>query len=73
MASIDENNILTILGQHIMPGGKKTINFNMAKLYTTTSVEVPIIISRSKKRGPCVLITAGIHGDEINGVEIVRQ
>ncbi len=34
---------------------------------------MPIIIQRSKKPGPCVLITAGIHGDEINGVEIVRQ
>lgn len=73
MAGIDENNVLHILGDKIPPGGKRTINFNLAKLYTTTSVEVPIIIQRSKKPGPCVLITAGIHGDEINGVEIVRQ
>lgn len=73
MAHIDENNILTLLGQEIPPGAKRTINFNMAKLYTTTSVEVPIIIERSKKPGPCLLITAGIHGDEISGVEIVRQ
>ncbi len=73
MAYIDENNILTILGEEIPPGGKKTVNFNMAKLYTTTSVEVPIVIHRSKKPGPCILITAGIHGDELSGVEIVRQ
>ncbi len=73
MAQIDEHNVLTILGEKIPPGAKRTINFNMAKLYTTTSVEVPIIIQRAKKRGPCILITAGIHGDEVNGVEIVRQ
>ncbi len=73
MAEINAQNILTILGEKIPPGAKRTINFNMAKLYTTTSVEVPIIIHRAKKRGPCVLITAGIHGDEVNGVEIVRQ
>lgn len=73
MASIDDNNVLEILGKKIFPGKGATINFNMAKLYTATSVEVPIIIERAKKPGPVILITAGIHGDEINGVEVVRQ
>src|SRR5690606_6186277 len=73
MASIDENNVLEILGKRIPPGKGTTINFNMAKLYTTNSVDVPIIIERSRKPGPVILITAGIHGDEINGVEVVRQ
>lgn len=73
MAQIDKNNVLEILGKKILPGQGAVINLNMAKLYTTTSVEVPVIIERSKKPGPVVLITAGIHGDEINGVEIVRQ
>ncbi len=66
-------NILTILGQEIMPGKSTTINFNIAKLYTATKIEIPIIIERSKLPGPIVLITAGIHGDEVTGVEIVRQ
>lgn len=73
MAHIDENNVLEILGKKIPPGKGAVINLNMAKLYTTTSVEVPVIIERSKKPGPVVLLTAGIHGDEINGVEVVRQ
>lgn len=73
MPKIDKNNVLEILGEKVLPGKGATINFNMAKLYTTTSVEVPVIIERSKKPGPVVLLTAGIHGDEINGVEIVRQ
>jgi len=73
MTGFDDNDVLHILGEKIAPGQRRTLNFNLAKLYTTTSVEVPIIIQRSKKPGPCILITAGIHGDEINGVEIVRQ
>ncbi len=73
MPRIDKNNVLEILGEKVGPGNGATINFNMAKLYTGTSVEVPVIIERSKKPGPVVLLTAGIHGDEINGVEIVRQ
>ena len=73
MPEIDENNILTLLGKQVLPGESTTINFNIAKLYTANSVEVPIIIERAKKAGPVILITSGIHGDEINGVEIVRQ
>ncbi|HET7360762.1 MAG TPA: succinylglutamate desuccinylase/aspartoacylase family protein [Salinimicrobium sp.] len=73
MASIDENNVLEILGKKVLPGKSATIDLIMAKLYTNTTVDVPIIIERSKKPGPVILITAGIHGDEINGVEVVRQ
>lgn len=64
---------LIILGTKIAPGESKTIQFSIAKLYSATAVEVPIIVERAKKPGPTVLLTAGIHGDEINGVEIVRQ
>lgn len=63
---------LTILNQSI-PFGKTVLHFDFAKLHTRTSIEVPIIIERSKKPGPALLLLAGIHGDEINGVEIVRQ
>lgn len=73
MKKTKETDVLSILGENIPLGTSKTINFNIANLYTSTKVEIPIIIERSKKSGPTVLITAGIHGDEINGVEIVRQ
>ena len=49
------------------------VNFEIAKLHTRTPLSIPIIVERAKKPGPTVLITAGIHGDEVNGVEIVRQ
>lgn len=64
---------ITILGHEIPLGTSKEINFNIAKLHTATKIEVPVIIERSKKPGPTILFTAGIHGDEINGVDIVRQ
>ena len=73
MEFIDEHNVLTILGERVLPGEGATINFNLARLYTTSSVEIPVIIERAKAKGPIILITSGIHGDEINGVEIVRQ
>ena len=65
--------ILNILGVEVAPGKSATVTFEVAKLHTRNTLDVPIIIERSKKPGPTVLMTAGIHGDEINGVEIVRQ
>jgi len=65
--------IIKILGETVGLGESKTIDFSIAKLYTSTKVEIPIIIERANTPGPTILITAGIHGDEINGVEIVRQ
>ena len=72
MAKKEERDIV-ILNERIALGESRTVDFSIAKLYTSTKVEIPIIIERSKIPGPTVLITAAIHGDEINGVEIVRQ
>lgn len=67
------NKEIVILDTLIKPGTSHTLNFNMARLYTTTVVDVPVIIHRAKKDGPVVLLTGGVHGDEFNGVEAVRQ
>lgn len=72
MAKKEERDIV-ILNERIALGESRRLDFSIAKLYTGTKVEIPIIIERSKIPGPTVLITAAIHGDEINGVEIVRQ
>lgn len=53
--------------------GRTVLNLDIAKLHTGTRLEVPVIIERSKKPGPTLLLIAGIHGNEVNGVEIVRQ
>ncbi|MDT0555456.1 succinylglutamate desuccinylase/aspartoacylase family protein [Patiriisocius hiemis] len=70
---MEKNEDLFILDQKIKPGESKTIHFSFAKLYTSTKVEIPIIVERAIEPGPVILMTAGIHGDEINGVEVVRQ
>jgi len=68
-----EKKSITILGTEVKPGETKEANFDVANLHTASPINVPVIISRSKKVGPTVLFTAGIHGDEVNGVEIIRQ
>ncbi|MBI3142347.1 MAG: succinylglutamate desuccinylase/aspartoacylase family protein [Bacteroidetes bacterium] len=64
---------IRILNTDIKPGKRTVINLDIARLHTRTKIEVPVIIERGRKDGPCLMLTAGIHGDETNGVEIVRQ
>jgi predicted deacylase len=62
-----------LLGKEI-PKGKRTIlDLEIAKLHIGTSVKVPVIVERAKKNGPVVLLLAGLHGDETNGVGIIRE
>lgn len=70
---MSDKDVLEILGEEVALGESAIVNFEVAKLHTQNQIRVPIIIERSKQPGPTVLITAGIHGDEVNGVEIVRQ
>lgn len=64
---------MKILDTTIKRGESKVINLSIARLHTRTPLTVPVIVERGEEEGPCVLLCAGIHGDEINGVEIVRQ
>lgn len=73
MAKAKKMKTLIILGEEILPGESRELNFSLAKLHTNTVVDAPIVVERSKVDGPIVLFTAGIHGDEVNGIEIVRQ
>jgi uncharacterized protein len=65
--------IVKILGENILPGKRKILNLDIARLHTYTKLEVPVIVDRSKNDGPCLLLVAGIHGNELNGVEIIRE
>jgi predicted deacylase len=62
-----------ILGKEILPGQSVELSMDVAKLHTNTPVQVPVFVERSLKDGPIVLLMAGMHGDEINGMEIIRR
>ncbi|MFQ3180956.1 MAG: putative deacylase [Polaribacter sp.] len=62
-----------LLGKEIPEGKRTVLDLEVAKLHTRTTVKVPVIIERSENPGPVVLLLAGIHGDETNGVGIIRE
>ena len=57
----------------IEPGETKRINVNISRLPSRSPIDIAITVSRSMKPGPTVLLMGGLHGDEINGIEIVRR
>lgn len=62
-----------LLGKEIQPGESVELSLDVAKLHTHTPVQVPIFVDRSVNDGPVILLMAGMHGDEINGMEIIRR
>lgn len=62
-----------LLGETIQPGKEGRLNLEVAKLHTSTPIQVPVIVNHAKQSGPVVLLLAGSHGDEVNGTEIVRR
>src|SRR6218665_527494 len=63
----------SILGRDIAPGEGVELSMNVAKLHTHTPIQVPVFVERAEKEGPVLLLMAGMHGDEINGMEVVRR
>ncbi|MCF7804467.1 MAG: succinylglutamate desuccinylase/aspartoacylase family protein [Candidatus Marinimicrobia bacterium] len=67
------NDILKIGDSDIAPGERKTINLPVARLYTNNWTHMPVTVVRGKTPGPQLFVCAAQHGDEINGVEIIRR
>jgi len=49
------------------------LEIEVAKQHTRNSLKIPVIIERSKHNGPTLLLLGGVHGNEVNGVAIVRD
>lgn len=57
----------------IPPGANVKLELPVAKLYTDDEISIPIYVKRAKQDGPIVFVSAAIHGNEINGIEIIRR
>lgn len=66
-------NTITINKQIVGLGEHTKVNFNIARLPTYTNIDLPVHIYRGKEDGPVLLLTGGLHGNEVNGIEIVRR
>ena len=64
---------LIIDGHEIKAGTVSQIEMPVAKLYTDIDISMPVHVVRGHKSGPTLFVSAAVHGDEINGIEIIRR
>ncbi|MFZ1294867.1 MAG: succinylglutamate desuccinylase/aspartoacylase family protein [Pseudomonadales bacterium] len=62
-----------IAREMIAPGVRKKFSFSGARSFEGSFIDFVIFASRGTVPGPTLCVTSGIHGDEVNSVEIARR
>lgn len=63
-----------VLGKKtVEPGEKKVVLFPAPNINTQISVDIPVHVYHGENAGPKLFVTSAIHGDELNGIEIIRR
>jgi uncharacterized protein len=64
---------LEILGEFVEPGSVARLVLRSSESFAGATLETPVVVLHGKELGASLCIVAGIHGDEVNGVEVVRR
>ena len=64
---------LDLFEKTIHPGEKRRITWYPDQSALGLSVPTPVLVARGDREGPALCLTAAIHGDELNGVEMIRR
>lgn len=62
-----------ICGRSIEPRTRATIELPVPQLYTHTPLTLRVRVVRGRREGPRLFVCAAVHGDELNGIEIIRR
>lgn len=63
----------SIGGTKVAAGSRQLVDIPVSKLSNHTPVTLPVHVIHGPRPGPAMFVTAAIHGDELNGVEIIRR
>ena len=70
---MQSNGHFEIAGHSIAPGARFRFDLPVAQLYTHTPMDMSVEVINGRQPGPVLLVCAAIHGDELNGTEIIRR
>ena len=65
--------VLQIGDSEVEPGHEETVDLVAGQLYTHEPIYMPVHVVNGRSDGPILFLAAAIHGDELNGIEIVRR
>jgi predicted deacylase len=72
-ADTDRWEALQLLGREIAPGTSSRFPFIPDQSFEASYLNMPVFVARGATPGPTLCLAAGIHGDELNGVEVARR
>lgn len=64
---------IEVVGRSVAPGTRSKFPFNPDRSFEASYLNSPVFVARGSTPGPTLCLTAGVHGDEINGVEVARR
>ncbi len=64
---------IQLLGVEIYGGQRSELKWSAGESFGGRSLDTPVTVVHGLNRGPVLCLTAAVHGDELNGVEIVRR
>jgi predicted deacylase len=64
---------LTLLNTEVKPGTAQRLSWSATELFEGVPVSTPVLVINGALPGPTLCLTAAVHGDELNGVEMVRR
>ena len=73
LSSLEKNENIVFNGKEIEPGANEIVRLHIGKLASGTRINLYAHIYRSVNPGPTALLIGGLHGNEINGIEILRR
>jgi predicted deacylase len=69
----DEPEPFTYDGGRVDPGETQNLRYGVSETYLGEAVRMPVTIVNGARAGPTVFLSAAAHGDELNGIEVVRE
>ena len=63
----------TYNGGKVAPGERQNLRYSISETYLGDPVRIPVTIVNGEQPGPTVFLSAAAHGDELNGIEVVRE
>ncbi len=65
--------LVELLGEPVAPGDRRRLSLRAGESFAGDAVDIPVLVVRGTTPGPTLCLVAGVHGDELNGIEIVRK
>ncbi|GAB3018410.1 succinylglutamate desuccinylase/aspartoacylase family protein [Natronobiforma cellulositropha] len=69
----DDENVFTYNGGRVDPGESVNIRYGISETYLGDPVRIPVTVVNGEHPGPTIFLSAASHGDELNGIEVVRE